>query len=248
VFVSLEYLPNYASSYALYAFEIAIFNLNFFTLPLLLAYVTVSRRLIDIGFVLNRAAVFTILSAIVIGAFMAIEWAIGTWLTQVTHLTSSSISLAIAIALGLSLRFVHHHVDRFVDRVFFRKRHEDEAALHRFAQECSFITDPALLRERAIDTVSRHTACEAVEIVRPRADVDENDPAFISLKAWGKPLELEDVAETELRGDYAFPMIARGSLIGALVCGRKANGESFAPDEVRALATVAHGLEMHSMS
>jgi hypothetical protein len=169
------------------------------------------------------------------------------WLTQVTHLTSSSISLAIAIALGLSLRFVHHHVDRFVDRVFFRKLHEDEAALHRFAHECAFITDAVLLQQRAIDTVSRHTACEAVGIVRPRADVDENDPAFIALQAWGKPLELYDVAETELHGDYAFPMIARGSLIGALVCGKRPTANHSLPMKCARSHWWRTASEMHSM-
>jgi hypothetical protein len=242
VFIALYYLPSYADSYGLYAFEIAVFNLNFFTLPLLLAYVTISRRLIDIGFALNRAAVFTLVSAIVIGAFMAIEWAIGTWLTEATHLTSSSISLAIAMILGLSLRFVHHHVDRFVDGVFFRKRHEDEAALLRFAHECSYITDSETLGQRAIETVKRHTGCETVAIVYPHADIDENDPAMIALHAWGTPLDLRSVSQTALRGDYAFPMIARGALMGALVCGSKPSGESLPPDERKALAAVAHGV------
>ncbi len=38
------------------------------------------RRLIDVGFFLNRAAVFTIVSAIVIGAFVLAEWAANAWL------------------------------------------------------------------------------------------------------------------------------------------------------------------------
>jgi hypothetical protein len=242
VFIALYYLPSYADSYGLYAFEIAVFNINFFTLPLLLAYVTISRRLIDIGFALNRAAVFTLVSAIVIGAFMVIEWAIGTWLTEATHLTSSSISLAIAMVLGLSLRFVHHHVDRFVDGVFFRKRHEDEAALLRFAHECSYITDSETLVQRTVQTVKHHTGCESVAVVRPRVDIDENDPAMIALHAWGNPLDLRSVSQTALRGDYAFPMIARGALMGALVCGSKRSAESFPPDERKALAAVAHGV------
>ncbi len=242
VYTVLYYLPNYTESYDLYAFEVAVFNLNFFTLPLLLAYVTISRRLIDIGFVLNRAAVFTLVSAIVIGVFSIIEWALGTWLTEATHLTTSSISLAIAMILGLSLRFVHHHVDRLVDRVFFHKRHADEAALLRFAHECSYITDAQTLTQRTIETVTRHTVCESVAIVCPRADIDENDPAIIALQAWGNPLDLRDISQTALRGDYAFPMIARGELMGALVCGSKPNGESFAPDERKALTAVAHAV------
>lgn len=239
---AFTYLSNIASSYDVYAFENIVFNANFFTLPLILAYVALSRRLIDVGFVLNRAAVFTLVSAIVIGSFMAIEWALGSWLTAATHLTSSAIALAIAMVLGLSLRFIHQYVDRFVDRVFFRKRHEDEAALRRFAHECSYITDAPTLAKRAVNTVTRHTSCESVVIVYPKVDVDENDPALISLHAWGKPLDLHGVPESVIQGEYAFPMIARGTLVGALVCGRKANGESLAPDELDALAALSHGV------
>ncbi|HTU69111.1 MAG TPA: hypothetical protein VMF11_02230 [Candidatus Baltobacteraceae bacterium] len=242
IFIVFYYAPNYAPTYGVYAFETAIFNINFFTLPLLLVYVTLSRRLIDVGFVLNRAAVFTLVSAIIIGSFIVLEWSIGTWLTRTTRLTSSAIGLAIAMGLGLSLRFIHRHVDRFVDRVFFRKRHEDEAALRRFAHECAYITDAATLEQRTIAVVDRHTASESVEIVYPQIDVDENDPALTSLKAWGKPLDLRGVPETAIRGEYALPMIARGVLVGALVCGRKTNGESFAPDELDALAALAYGV------
>ena len=40
----------------------------------------------------------------------------------------------LALALGLSMRFLHHRVDSFVDSVFFRKRHDNERALRRFAR------------------------------------------------------------------------------------------------------------------
>jgi hypothetical protein len=41
---------------------------------------------------------------------------------------------AVALALGLSMRFIHKYLDRFVDRVFSRKRHEDAAARRSFAR------------------------------------------------------------------------------------------------------------------
>ena len=42
--------------------------------PMVLTYVALSRRLLDIGFVLNRAAVFAIVSSLLIGAFVVAEW------------------------------------------------------------------------------------------------------------------------------------------------------------------------------
>ena len=138
-----------------------------FTAPLALTYAALSRRLIDVGFFLNRAAVFAILSAIVIGAFILVESFASEWLVGTGHTASTLIGMGLALVLGLSLRFIHKYVDRFVDHVLFRKRHEDEAALRRFAHESSFITDRAALLERAVREVREHAnAAEATILVR----------------------------------------------------------------------------------
>ena len=135
------------------------------TAPVALTYAALSRRLIDVGFFLNRAAVFTIVSAIVIGAFVLAEWAANAWLTSATHITSAFVGMVVALGLGISLRYIHKHVERFVDRVFFRKRHEDESALRRFAQEASYISDRSTLLDRAVQTVKDHTSADEAAIL-----------------------------------------------------------------------------------
>jgi GAF domain-containing protein len=51
---------------------------------------------------------------------------------------------------------------------------------------------------------------------------------------------LNTVGESAVQGQFAFPMVSRGSLVGVLVCGAKNDDEVFAPDESDALATLAH--------
>lgn len=46
----------------------------------------------------------------------------------------------------------------------------------------------------------------------------------------------------QLRGEFAFPVISRGDLLGALICGAKRDGEAYAPDESDALQALAHGV------
>jgi hypothetical protein len=223
--------------------------------PLVLTYAALNRRLIDVGFVLNRTVVFAIVSTIVIGAFVLVEWAAGAWLVNASHTTSAVIGMVVALALGLSLRYIHKYVDRFVDHVLFRKRHADESALRRFAHEASFITDSQTLLARAVLTVQRHTNAEYADIfVRNgsaayvstssdgRADVNENDPGIVALNAWNKTLDLHGLTDSELPGDVAFPMMSRGQLVGALVCGPKPDGETYAPDESDALLALARGV------
>ncbi len=136
--------------------------------PLVLTYVALNRRLIDVGFVLNRTVVFAVVSAIVIGAFVIVEWAAGAWLVSASHTTSVVVGMIVALALGLSLRYIHGNVDRVVDRVLFRKRHDDESALRRFAHESSYITDAATLLERTVQNVRDHTNAEYADVVGPQ--------------------------------------------------------------------------------
>jgi hypothetical protein len=247
-----------ATSLSSYADSIAIglvSTLVLLTAPVALTYAALSRRLIDVGFFLNRAAVFTIVSAIVIGAFILAEWAASAWLASTTHTTSAIVGMVVALGLGISLRYIHRYVERFVDRVFFRKRHEDESALRRFAHEAAYISDQSTLLDRVVQTVKEHTSARDATILvpdgaaayafatdGPRAQVSENDPGMIALRAWNKPIDLHLFPDSQLRGEFAFPMISRGGLVGALICGPKRDGEAYAPDESEALQALAHGV------
>jgi len=218
---------------------IALRNVVIFLAPIALTYAALGRRLLDVGFVANRALIFGVVSAIVVCVFLIVEWAANELLVNASRTTGTIFSMAVALGLGLSMRPIHRWADRFVDEVFFRKRHEDEAALRRFAHEAAFITDRATLVERAIGEVREHANAAAASILFPGADVDENDRAILAMRTWHKPVDLETL-ETAVPGEYAFPMISRGRLVGVLVCCAKADGESYAPDEMDALSEVAH--------
>ncbi len=222
--------------------------------PVGLTYAVLSRRLLDIGFALNRAAVFSAVSLIVVGAFMGIEWALGNWLQSFKPLAGTLVALALAIALGFSIKYLHHRVDHAIDRIFFRKRHEQERALLRFANEASFVTSAEALLERTIDEMERHTDATRATVLRydgirdyavarstdaACAPVDENDAAIVALRATKSAVDLHRLV-TNVDGEYAFPMVCRGELIGALVCGPKHHGDPYAPDEIAVLTTLAH--------
>jgi hypothetical protein len=192
---SVFYAPSSEPSYAITITVSLISFLVLVSAPVALTYATLSRRLIDVGFFLNRAAIFTIVSAIVIGTFVLAEWAASTWLASITHTTSAFIGMATALGLGISLRYIHRYVELFVDRVFFRKRHEDESALRRFAHEASYISDRSTLLDRAVKTVKEHTgADDAAILVRDAAaayafatdgeptKVSENDSGIVALR------------------------------------------------------------------
>ncbi len=236
-------------------------NLSGLLWPIGLSYAALQRRVLDVGFALNRAAVFAVVSVIVVGFFILIEWAFGAWFANVSHTTSTAVNIAAALVLGISIRSIHRRADQFVDRVLFRKRHEDERALRRLAHEAAFVTNRDTLISRVVQEVEQHTGASTVTFLVPRedrygsafgvggADVDADDPAMVALRAWREPLDLQTI-HTTLSGEWAFPMIVRSRVVGALVCGQKRDGESYAPVEREALATLSQsvGVALHSLS
>ena len=232
-------VTSYDAAWTLYYVASAI-NV---AVPMVLTYVALSRRLLDIGFVLNRAAVFAILSSMLIGAFVIAEWFANEALS-LNHRTSAIVGMAVALAIGLSMHRVHEFADALVDNVFFRRRHEAEAALRRFAHEAAFVTDANVLIERTLAVVRASTDADASVLLLDgdTAGIDENDPALVAMRAWHKPVDIEALPASALGGQFAFPMVARGRLLGAIVCGSKQNNEVYAPDEYEALTRLADGV------
>lgn len=223
--------------------NITLSDVGLFIAPVGLTYALLNRRLLDLGFVINRAAVFTVVSIVVVGTFVLVEWALGELLGSMGHSTNMFVSAGVALALGLSVRTIHGRVDAVLDNVFFRKRHEDEQALRTFAYEAPHITDAVTMLERAGECVSRHADASAVSFKLNSGDgryddVDENDPALVSIRANHKVVDLHTVP-TRLEGEFAYPLFARGQMLGVMVLGPKRSGESYAPDESDAIEKVA---------
>lgn len=221
-------------------------NVGSFLAPLGMTYALLNRRLLDIGFALNRVAIFSVVSFIVVGAFVLVEWALGSWLQQMNHTASLLAGAAVALALGLSIHVVNARVEHVLDRVFFRKRHEDEQAIRRFAHEAAYISDAQTLIARTVQVLEQHAEASFARLALDDGagsfgSVSENDPAIVSLRTWHRVVDLHRM-QTQLRGEFAYPMVARGRLVGALVLGLKRSEETYAPDESQAIEELARGV------
>ena len=230
--------------------------LTLLAIPFGLGYAILRHRVVDIGFVINRALVFGGVSAVVVVTFGSLEWLLSNVFVRVSHITSTSLELALALVLGFSLRSIHKRVDRIVDDLFFRERHEAERALRIAAWELAYVTDPRVAVERAQGELLARSGASSVAIyvvdgVRAlRVDPAENsgpetagidDPALVRMRASRSPCELGRL-KTAFGGEWAFPMCVRDVVTGAVVLGAKSNGEAFAPDELATLETVALAL------
>ena len=115
----------------------------------ILAYAIVRHALFDIAFIINRAAIYAVLTGVVVAVFAALNWSVGTALRN-TGL-GIPVEVAFAGALGLTLNVVYRRLDRLVERVFFRRRFEAQSRLSRVARALANVTEDRLIGEALVD-------------------------------------------------------------------------------------------------
>jgi hypothetical protein len=181
--------------------------------------------------------VLTAVSFIVVAAFGLLERALGKLFIDESHIASRTVEIALALGLGFSLRTLHVRVERAVDYLFFRGRQRSLAALRAFQRDVFYIESPDAVIEQTIELVSRHADAAEVRIVGEAAATND-DPLFVRLRSGRLPVKLRDTS-TALHGEYAFPMVVRGTLTGALIVAAKRTGETYDPVERDLLAEIA---------
>jgi hypothetical protein len=222
-------------------------------IPVGLAYVILRHRLIDVGFVLNQAAVYAGVSIVIVAVLVIVETLLSNYVQSTSHVTSTAVQLSVALVLGFSINAIHKRVEHFVDSVLFRARHTAQAALHAFSLDAAYITDASVLLERCVQVVRQNVrATSAGILLRDSSDdyttvagdfsadvhADPNDPVVLAMRARHVVVDLP-LAGSALPGVLAFPLVSSGELIGILVCAGKTDLETYAPDERASLAEVA---------
>lgn len=221
------------------------------------AYVIVRQRLVDIGFVLNRATIYAVLTIVLVPIFALLEWLAESYVSGQSRTENFFIQGGIVILLFALMRWLHEHAEHFVDTLLFRKRYEDEEALRAFARQVVFMTDAGLVSDKTVQLVNGRSDAswvalytrEGAHAYRRKADangtaapreIDENDLAVTAMLAERAPIDHPHYSA--LSDALVLPCIAHAELVGFLACGSKNGGESYAPDERDALAQVARAV------
>jgi hypothetical protein len=231
---------------------------------ILLAYAVLRRRLFDLGFALNRTLVFGAVSFILLAAFGLGEWGADRLIPESWRGASAIYSAGIALVLFLSFHRLRDAVERQVERLFFHRWQQNEAALRRFVASAGhFHQTPALCRAFAEEATRFCEGAPAALYLRA-ADggyrlqagslsgaapgYDDEDHAFALLRAERRPVELA-TAHGRLPGVLALPMLDQGALAGFLLVAAKPDDAGYRPDEVELLGWAAHqvGLDLQAL-
>jgi hypothetical protein len=250
------------TSTALYTVLNSFTMLSLLLLAAAVLHAVLRHRVFDVSFAISKTVVYTIVTSVVVGVFVLIDFVSGKLLSGLR--VTLVLEACAALAFGIWLNAIHNRIDRFVDRVLFRKRHLAEARLERAARSL-----PHAQSHEYIDDVLVTEACDALELAsaavfrktetgyaRMRAmgwetqhasALSGDDRLVVALKAELQPIDLTQIHRaahdfpSELAQPLlALPFVARHEIVGFVLYGGHAGGEAIDPDEQRVLERLAH--------
>jgi hypothetical protein len=231
-------------------------------LAVAVAYGVLRSRVLDVSFAISRTLVYTILTTIVVGAFALIDFVSSKLLErlQITLL----LEVCAALAFAIWLNALHARIDRFVDRVLFRRRYLAQARLERVGRTLDHAESAAFVDEALVVEPCDAFALASAAVLR-RAESGAYErvfalgwegcaPAFASDDRLVVTLlaELDTVALAGIRGPQAdtpsgiaqpllaLPLVVRHEMNGFVLYGGHVGGEGLDPDEVGVLERLVH--------
>ena len=227
-----------------------------FAIFTMLGYATLSQRLVAVRFVVNRALVFGLLTASLIGALSLLESLIER--SVISKDAGIALDLAVPLLLGVSIQRIHRWGEDSVERLVFRREYRDRNAILAFLRDAGFVAHPATLFERTVEVFATHAGGRAAALYLATdsgyervaaseqargcpARIPIDDAAMVRLRATLSPLDLFTVTSELGASGLALPLVIRGRLEGVLFCGAKAEGR-YARPEVEFLDKAAVGV------
>ncbi len=112
-------------------------------MPIALMYAILRRHVIDVRFVISRGVVYAAVTTLVIALIGVVDWATSAYLHEVR--AAMAIDALVTIAIGFVLHRAYGWVDRIVDSLLFREKHNAQQYLMRLARTLPFArTDEAV--------------------------------------------------------------------------------------------------------
>jgi hypothetical protein len=225
--------------------------------PLAMLYSVLRHHLLDISFVVNRALVYSVLTAGIVLIVGFVDWLAGKYLFE--SRAALAVEAIVIVGLGFVLQRLHSVLESVVDRVIFASRHAAERHIDRVVKGLAFATTHKAILQALVDTP--HAALDVVSCAvfiedggplvlcahlgwrpAPDASIARDDALARLLLSERQVIDIADVhwrpTVAGLDGaalDIAIPLFSRNDLLGVALYGRHRNGSTIDPEERRLL-------------
>jgi hypothetical protein len=227
----------------------------------LFTYSILRHRVFDLGFAVNRTLVYGVVSALLLTAFGAIEWAVDHFVPIDGREKNALVDAAIAVGVFLTFHRVRDLVEHAIEGLFFRRWQKAERDLRRFVREAPFITEAQPLMVATLQALGAYAEGAPCAIYMAdgaaftlAAGKIEGAPDLLAINAGLlvrvradlKAFEVEDGAFAH---SLVAPMANRNEVAGICVIAPKPSGLAWRPDEVDLVGWAAAqvGLDLHAL-
>lgn len=213
-----------------------------------------ARRLVALDFVINRAAVFTVVAGVIAGVLALVEKFVESF--ALGRESIFAVELGATLIVALSFRWLERRISNAVERVFYRDKLRAGEALNALPDDFPFYRDRTALANHLVREVLRQMLVPSAVlylskgheyVAEAAAGVDllvlppvsDTDPAIIRLRSKHTPIDCHDFQTHLGSTGYAFPLAVLGRVTGCMYVAARTNGEAFDPDERALLSRLA---------
>lgn len=240
----------------------AISNAAMLALALAVANGVIRHRVVDISFVVSRTVVYTLLTSLIVGAFVLIDFVSSKVLDRLQ--LAIVLEAGAALAFGFSLNALHSRIDRFIDSVLFRRRHIAEQHLERAGKTLGHAESTAFIDEVLVAEACDALALASAAVFHRTGNGDftrvqsvgwdeshstlilHDDHLAVTLLAELEPIDIAAIRRTHANMPaglaqplLAIPFAVRHEMLGFALYGGHVGGEAIDPDERRTLVHLA---------
>jgi hypothetical protein len=220
-----------------------------------IVYAVLRHRVVDLGFAINRAVVFTAFTGLLLVAFGVVEYLVDHLVRFEARERSAWLDAAVALGLYLAFHRARDAIESVVERVFFHGWHRKEQELERFLETSPHYTSDASLVAAATAAADAFAGGEGAafyarapggHFTRTAASrdgfaarVDVDAPEVVEMKTFRRAV----FARGTHGAAVVLPAFVRGELGGFLAVAPKRDGEGFRPDELELLQRLARQVQ-----
>jgi hypothetical protein len=225
--------------------------------PILVGYGVLRHRVLDVGFVLNRAAVYTALTTVLLGTMGLLRLTLGSYLKDNWAIL---LQVATAIGLGFSSAKIYKAADWVIDRYLFPDSHNNEVKLKRLGDGLRFAESSDAIAASITREPAETLGLASAALFRKRNDgtyvrkvsvgwddgdvvvIGAGDPLPVYLEGDATQFNVRDMLAARAgfptghaAPHHAYPLMVRRALAGFVLYSENTDGTALDPDETAML-------------
>ncbi len=212
-------------------FNVPIFPFGYYLVPLYIViaiYAFMRHRLLDISIVIRKGLVYSIITLTVTVFYVLVILLLQEGFKVVTGVSSFLAAFSTVLLLAVFLNPFRDRIQRYVDMIFFKSRHDYQKALKSLS---------AMIR----DTFDLDELLELV--ARNLKDIVKADDVAVHLyDVRSKRYVLAKGREAGTEGGPVFNLSVKGKPVGMLRLGPKLSQDEYSQEELDLIASVSNQL------